>query len=74
MSRWLEQRTIWQFALIMWAVCLAAVTGGTLTAAAWLGLGHQGLSEHAVEAALGSIVLAMSATWGRYLRQKRSAR
>jgi hypothetical protein len=73
MSRWLEHRSVWQFAVISWAFVAAAGLAGTVTSA-WLGFGgHMRLPGSAEPVVFGSIVMALGAICGRRLRQKAAA-
>jgi hypothetical protein len=68
MSRWLEQRSVWQFLVIMWVITGTAALLGMATAARF-SQGHLSLEV----IAFGSLALAIGATLGRQMR-KRSAR
>jgi len=68
MSRWLEQRGVWQFLVIMWGITGTAALLGMATASRF-SQGH--LSFEVI--AFGSLAVAVGATLGRQMR-KRSAR
>lgn len=68
MSKWLEQRNVWQYFVISLVSATIAVLVGSATVV-WLGYGH--LRFELV--AFGPPILAAAATLGRQMR-KRAAR
>jgi hypothetical protein len=70
MSRWLDRRSLWQFALIWWAGSMAACLLGVATSVAWYGGDvHRGPLTGAF---FFSIAAAVSAVWSRQRRKVRT--
>jgi ABC-type Mn2+/Zn2+ transport system permease subunit len=70
MSRWLDHRSLWQFALIWWAGAMAACLLGVAASAAWHGDHvHRG---PLIGAFFFSVIAAVSAVWGRQRRRMRT--
>jgi ABC-type Mn2+/Zn2+ transport system permease subunit len=70
MSRWLDRRSLWQFALIWWAGAMACCVLGLAASAVWYGgQVHRG---PLIGAFFFSIVAAVSAVWSRQRRRMRT--
>ena len=67
MSRWLDRRSLWQFALIWWAGAIAACLLGVAASAAWYG--GQVRPATVTGALFVSVAAAVSAVWGRQRRR-----
>jgi ABC-type Mn2+/Zn2+ transport system permease subunit len=70
MSRWLDRRSLWQFALIWWAGAMASCLLGIAASAVWHG-GHVH-RDPLIGAFFFSIVAAVSAVWSRQRRRMRT--
>jgi hypothetical protein len=72
MSRWLEQRSVWQYFIVMWAVTVSAALVGALSFAVVFGHGH--IRTGAFEfIPLGSLIAAAGGTLGRQIWKRTTA-
>jgi hypothetical protein len=66
MSRWLEQRSAWQYFVIAWAIGVSAALVGALLFAVVSGPMRTGAFEFVP---FGSLIAAAGATLGRQIRK-----
>ena len=70
MSRWLEQRSAWQYFVIAWVIVVSAALVGTLLFAVVSGPMRTGAFAFAP---FGSLIIAAGATLGRRIRKRAQA-